>query len=1000
MRENLQILLLEDNPGDARLIQEYLKESRREMFSLVNAATLAAGLEHLKTSSPDVILLDLGLPDSQGLNTLETVILNTPHIPVIILTGLNNAEMAVQAVHAGAQDYLAKGEFTSDFLIRVIRYAVERKQAENRLRKNETDLKKAQQAAHVGSWIWHIQTNQLEWSDEMHRIFGLDKSEFTGDLSDVMQRSIHPDDWPAVEASNRLVIEQKKPTPLEYRIILPDGSQRVVWAEAGELQLDEEGLPALLSGIVRDITDSDRQKNEILQRNQEINLLYEAGRQISESLNLEIIYQTFHEFVSRNMQCDMLVIASFDAHTQLISAAFAISEGKPVEVSAIPPIPLEPEGYGIQSPVIRSGMARNIGDYQEELKNTNTNYYIDNEGAIAGGRRVPEDGQYTQSAMIIPMKLNNQVIGVVQIQSYQKNAYSQDDFRIAQSLVSQIAVAANNATLYKQSLLEIEIRKQAENTVYQLAAELNINNEKLTRLYNVSNTLIQGSSLNREGLTQLVVDTIAEDIGQVCCSLYLINPGASKLVLAASSNSSLKNCIPPAVDLKTAPLFSRVIEKKEKITINDTGEHPVEGANLENTRSLLLIPLEVSQQAKGVVMIQSPCSGFFTAEDEQLVNLFTSQAAIVLENANLLSEMIMQLNRVEALHTIDDAINASLDLEITTSILVEQVKSQLKVDAAAILLLNPVSETFEYINGCGFNTNALQITRLPLGRAALDRQIVHIEDLSSYNEFIAASRLLEEEQFIEYYGVPLISKGNVKGLLEIFHRSRLKTNASWFEFLETLAGQAAIAVDNIQLFENLQTSNNELIMAYDATIEGWSRAMDLRDKETEGHTERVTAITVRLAKSLGIQGEELTHIRRGALLHDIGKMGIPDSILLKPGPLTDEEWGIMRRHPDYAYELISPIAFLKPALDIPYCHHEKWDGSGYPRGLKGDQIPLSARLFAVADVWDALTSHRPYREAWPERQTLDYLRAQSGKHFDPRAVEVFLANFRPKESSG
>ena len=363
----------------------------------------------------------------------------------------------------------------------------------------------------------------------------------------------------------------------------------------------------------------------------------------------------------------------------------------------------------------------------------------------------------------------------------------------------------------------------------------------------------------------------------------------------------------------------------------------------------------------------------------------------------------MQLNRVEALHKIDDAINSSLDLEITTSILVEQVMNQLKVDAAAILLLNPVSETLEYINGRGFTTAALQHIRLPLGqglagRAAQDRQIVHIDDLSTHKEFFVASRLLKEEQFIEYYGVPLISKGNVKGLLEIFHRSRLKTNDSWFDFMETLAGQAAIAVDNIQLFDNLQTSNNELIMAYDATIEGWSRAMDLRDKETEGHTERVTAITVRLAKSLGIQGEELAHIRRGALLHDIGKMGIPDSILLKPGPLTDEEWIIMRRHPDYAFELISPITFLKPALDIPYCHHEKWDGSGYPRGLKGDQIPLSARLFAVADVWDALTSHRPYRVAWPESQTIEYIHTQSGKHFDPRAVEVFMANFRPKES--
>jgi len=165
------------------------------------------------------------------------------------------------------------------------------------------------------------------------------------------------------------------------------------------------------------------------------------------------------------------------------------------------------------------------------------------------------------------------------------------------------------------------------------------------------------------------------------------------------------------------------------------------------------------------------------------------------------------------------------------------------------------------------------------------------------------------------------------------------------------------------------------------------------DKETEGHTQRVEKITLRIAKSMGIKNEELVQIRRGALLHDIGKMGIPDHILLKPGPLSDEEWVIMRKHPVYAYELLSPIAFLKPALDIPYCHHEKWDGSGYPRGLKGEQIPLAARIFAIVDVWDALRSDRPYRAAWPEMKTMEYIREQAGTHFDPAIVELFLNSY-------
>jgi PAS domain S-box-containing protein len=188
----------------------------------------------------------------------------------------------------------------------------------------------------------------------------------------------------------------------------------------------------------------------------------------------------------------------------------------------------------------------------------------------------------------------------------------------------------------------------------------------------------------------------------------------------------------------------------------------------------------------------------------------------------------------------------------------------------------------------------------------------------------------------------------------------------------------------------LQRAHIDLQEAYDKTIEGWVVALDLRDRETEGHTQRVTEMTVRLARELAFNEEEIVHIRRGALLHDMGKMGIPDEILQKPGPLTDEEWVVMRRHPEYAYHMLSPISYLNQALVIPYYHHERWDGSGYPQGLKGDQIPLYARLFAVVDVWDALSSDRPYRKRMPPKEVIDYLDREAGRLFDPGIVENFL----------
>jgi putative nucleotidyltransferase with HDIG domain len=295
----------------------------------------------------------------------------------------------------------------------------------------------------------------------------------------------------------------------------------------------------------------------------------------------------------------------------------------------------------------------------------------------------------------------------------------------------------------------------------------------------------------------------------------------------------------------------------------------------------------------------------------------------------------------------------------------------------------------------GFHTPTFRFTRLRLGegiagRAAQQNKIVHIQNLQTDPQTLVYAPSLAKEGFVSYYAAPLIAQEKIKGVLEVFHRSLLDPDAEWLGFLEALAGQAAIAIESTTLLKDLQRTNEELSRAYDSTIEGWSHALDLRDKETEGHTLRVTELTLELALVFGFSVMEMVHIRRGALLHDIGKMGVPDRILLKEGKLTEEEWVVMRKHPVFAHEMLLPISYLRPALDIPYCHHEKWDGTGYPRGLKGEQIPLTARIFAVVDVWDALTSDRPYRAAWPPEKVLAYIREGAGKHFDPKVVEVFV----------
>jgi response regulator RpfG family c-di-GMP phosphodiesterase len=365
------------------------------------------------------------------------------------------------------------------------------------------------------------------------------------------------------------------------------------------------------------------------------------------------------------------------------------------------------------------------------------------------------------------------------------------------------------------------------------------------------------------------------------------------------------------------------------------------------------------------------------------------------QHARLQTELKRRFDQLRALHQIDSFIAGNLDLSATLGTILDHVILQLQVDAADILLLDPNAQLLQYSAGRGFRSLALQYTRLRLGegyagRAVLERRTLFIQNLSKEDAFLVKAPLLKNEGFVAYLGVPLIARGNIKGVLELFHRTSLEPDEEWMAFLEIVAGQAAIAIDNADLFNGLQRSNHELSRAYDATLEGWSQTLDMRDRETEGHTRRVTETTLRLAEDLGVEQSQLAHIRRGALLHDIGKMGVPDSILLKPGRLTPEEWAVMRKHPVYAYNLLSLIEFLRPAIDIPYCHHEKWNGKGYPRGLKADEIPIAARIFAVADVWDALCSDRPYRRAWPETQARQYIRSLSGIHFDPRVVELFF----------
>jgi PAS domain S-box-containing protein/putative nucleotidyltransferase with HDIG domain len=352
-----------------------------------------------------------------------------------------------------------------------------------------------------------------------------------------------------------------------------------------------------------------------------------------------------------------------------------------------------------------------------------------------------------------------------------------------------------------------------------------------------------------------------------------------------------------------------------------------------------------------------------------------------------------QLQRLAALRAIDAAISTSVDLPKTLKLVIEKTLELLHVDAGAILLLNKDSNRLDYAASSGFmSTSNISCTSLERGKgypwnALHEQRLVVINDLMNAPNSLPS---LYSENFVAYYCAPLFAKGEMRGAMELFHRTPIEPDQEWLDFMETLAGQATIALDNGFLFADLKRANDELVQAYNNTIEGWARALEIRDEESVGHSRRVTDQTVALARKMGVDESQMEHIYRGALLHDIGKMSIPDNVLKKPGPLNESEWVIMRKHPQISYDLLKDIQFLEHALDIPYFHQERWDGSGYPLGLHGEEIPLPARIFAVVDVWDALTEDRVYRLKWSEEKTARYLRNKSGIQFDPEVVTNFL----------
>lgn len=520
-------------------------------------------------------------------------------------------------------------------------------------------------------------------------------------------------------------------------------------------------------------------------------------------------------------------------------------------------------------------------------------------------------------------------------------------------------------------------------------------NKRLTSLYKASCEMLSAKS--SPDLIRIILKSIVETAGYQETDYFRYDEKHKLLILADVEGRS-KLQLKDKLQFKYGDpmgLVGLVAQERKTYKINDTSKDPYWITIDETIKSALFTPVLFEDELLGVVGLFSKDINAFDEDDIQDITVLANNLAVAIINLRNTKKVQNQLARISSLHDIDMAINSSSDLQNTLDAVLMHAISQLKLDAADIFLCGESPLDFKFAAAKGYRYpeeehDSTVSENDPLLEVAREKRIITVPRLDKLKSSTSFTRFIKMEGFVSYIGAPLIVAGSVIGVLEIFSRSNFEPDLEWLSFFETLAGQASIAINKYAILDGLRESNEELMRAYDATIAGWSRALDMRDHETEGHTQRVTEMTIQLARIMGMEEEEINQIKHGALLHDIGKLGVPDSILLKPAPLSDKEWAIMRKHPQSAYDLLQPIKYLAGALDIPYCHHEKWDGTGYPRGLKGEEIPLAARIFAVIDVYDALSSDRPYRKAWPNSMIISYIQEQSGVYFDPEIVERFL----------
>ena len=876
----------------------------------------------------------------------------------------------------------------------------ERKQAEEALATSETKLRALVEQVPAIVYTESAETREaLYISPQVEKLTGYTPAEWIHDQN-LWKKIVHPEDLAAVVAEDERTAVTHEPFHVEYSILTRDG--RTLWInDESVLVQDQKGTPLFWQGLMHDITERKQVEEALLQRNHQLEVLSRASQRINAVLEIPVILRQLvaaaleltgaADGTAGEVLGDKMVFKEYNMAGELMSIDYQFVSG-----------------YGVPGWVMQTRAP-----------------YVSND-AERDPHVIPEIQKrlgFRNLADVPILNRRSELLGCFEIHN-KPGGFDDTDVLMLQGLAAGAGIAWENAAM----LIE---RKLAEEALATSEAKLRALVEQVPAIVYTESAETRETLYISPQVEKLTGYTSAEWIKERYLWKKMVHPDDLAAVVAEDERTAVTH-EPFHVEYRFLTRDGRMLWiNDESVFIKNQDGTPLFWQGVMH---------DITERKQAEEALRESEERFRTLYDNATIGLYRTTPDGHILMSNPVGIRMLGFDSFDEIAK-RDLENVGFGPEYLRKEFREKLESEgvvigleskwIKKDGSEIFVREN-AKVFRDENGEALyydgsfediterkrtedqlrklsraveqNPASIVITDLLGNIEYVNPRFSQVtgysfeESLGQNPRILKSGNTTQEEYKIMW---DTILTGNVwQG--EFLNKT--KNGETYWEFatITPVFGEDGkitnfLALkENIterkQAEENLERANLDLRLAYDATIEGWSRAMDLRDHETEGHTLRVTDLTMKLARAMRISESQLTAIRRGALLHDIGKMGVPDAILLKEGDLTDEEWALMRRHPQLAYDMLAPIAYLNDAIDIPYCHHEKWDGTGYPQGLKGDHIPLIARIFAVVDVWDALTNDRTYRSKWSKQETVQYIKEQSGRHFDPQVVDVFLKN--------